>query len=247
MQRFQCKFQVKAVSESGEFEGYAAVFDNVDLGGDVIEHGAFKRTIEVNDGKVPILDSHQVHVEIGLTSFLSEDAHGLKFKGQLYIDGDTKMDLPPARAAYIRMKNRAAKDRPMGMSFGYDVIQHEFQGRVRRLKELKLWEVSPVTFPMNPDAGVTRVKGATAQDFLTLGRAFLNEKDVALTAQERGALAALLTELQALAARPSGPASGHPDGRGTHIEGSTDDPDMAPLVSALRDIQDFCKNRRDVR
>jgi hypothetical protein len=46
------------------------------------------------------------------------------------------------------------------MSIGYDVVQDEMaeDQSTRYLKELVLYEFSPVTFPMNPQADITSVK-----------------------------------------------------------------------------------------
>ena len=39
------RFEIKSLNDVGEFEGYAAYKGNTDAYNDVIEHGAFKRTI----------------------------------------------------------------------------------------------------------------------------------------------------------------------------------------------------------
>ena len=39
MASLECPFELKSVDEAGNFEGYAAVFNNVDLGDDVILPG----------------------------------------------------------------------------------------------------------------------------------------------------------------------------------------------------------------
>ncbi len=39
--RFIVALETKADASTGEFEGYGAIFGNVDLGGDVIIKGAF--------------------------------------------------------------------------------------------------------------------------------------------------------------------------------------------------------------
>jgi len=44
------KFKIDRVENSGEFCGYAAIFDNVDLGGDVVDRGAFINTLEATQG-----------------------------------------------------------------------------------------------------------------------------------------------------------------------------------------------------
>lgn len=41
--KIEVPFEVKAVDDAGNFEGYASVFNNVDLGDDVILPGAFTR------------------------------------------------------------------------------------------------------------------------------------------------------------------------------------------------------------
>ena len=49
------------------------------------------------------------------------------------------------------------------MSIGYgtkDSSIDQVKTGIRQLKELDLWEVSLVTFPMNEAAGITRVKSA---------------------------------------------------------------------------------------
>ncbi len=55
----------------------------------------------------------------------------------------------------------------MGLSIGYTTIKGEpdtTNPRIRRLKELKLWEYSLVTFPMNQEAMITAAKSLGALD-----------------------------------------------------------------------------------
>jgi hypothetical protein len=53
-----------------------------------------------------------------------------------------------------------------GLSIGYDVVKDNWEKRIRYLKELKLWEVSVVTFPCNTLAGTTSVKAQTFSEIL---------------------------------------------------------------------------------
>lgn len=145
-------FELKAVSDAGEFEGYASIFGNVDHGGDVIQPGAFKEIVANHDGKVPVLWQHRQDSPIGVAE-VSQDTTGLRFKGRLVLDD------PQARQAYSHMKAGSVR----GMSIGYDVLAGGAQilaSGVRSLTGLKLWEISLVTFGMNPLAGVTGVKNA---------------------------------------------------------------------------------------
>lgn len=154
------KLEIKSLNEDGTFEGYASVFGVKDNQNDVIEAGAFKRTIDHHGGKVPILDQHDPKVEIGMTTEMKEDGNGLYFKGVLYIDNDdVKNEVPAARAVYVKMKKRAELGKPLGISIGYKAVQKAFKNAVRHLKEIALFEISTVTFPANELATVTAVKG----------------------------------------------------------------------------------------
>jgi hypothetical protein len=50
------------------------------------------------------------------------------------------------------------------MSFGFETLQSSMDGDVRQLKELKLWEISVVTFPMNESATIQSVKSLALSD-----------------------------------------------------------------------------------
>lgn len=133
--------------DEGRFTGYAAVFGNVDQGNDVIERGAFTKTLDENP-EVPILWAHDTDEPIGVSTSMVEDAKGLRVEGQL------ALDVQRAREVHALMKLGAIK----GLSIGYKTVTRTFKGAVRHLEELKLGEFSPVVFPMNALAGVDDVK-----------------------------------------------------------------------------------------
>lgn len=160
-----CKFYLKTVDEKGTFEGLAAVYGNVDLGDDIIEPGAFTKTLKDSKGKVPVLWQHDMRAPVGL-GILEDSKEGLLIHGELV------MEVPKAQEAYALMKKEVMK----GLSIGYDTIVSEYDkdADIRRLKELRLWEVSLVTFPMNPEAQITAVKDINElilTDALELARA----------------------------------------------------------------------------
>lgn len=144
---FKLKLNSEAFDEAGTFEGYASVFGNVDNGNDIVEHGAFAKSIRENP-VVPILWQHNWDEPIGVTVEMSEDLKGLRVKGQLCLDTQR------GKEAYALLKQGAIK----GLSIGYQAIQKAWDGEIRKLKELKLGEYSLVTFPMNELATVTGVK-----------------------------------------------------------------------------------------
>ncbi|AXY56635.1 HK97 family phage prohead protease [Acinetobacter chinensis] len=147
---------IKSVSDTGEFEGYASVFDVVDSYGDVVVKGAFKSTLESwskRNDLPPVLWQHKMSEPIGPFTEMKEDDHGLFVRGKLLIEED-----PLAKRAHAHMKAGSVK----GMSIGYMVVDAEYhkQEDLYYLKEIDLWEVSIVTFPANTDAKITEVKTA---------------------------------------------------------------------------------------
>jgi HK97 family phage prohead protease len=139
--------QVKEIGADGSFEGILAAYNNVDLGGDTILPGAFTKTIQEHGSEVPLLWQHDTHEPIGKLTLVDSP-------GALLVKGQLLMDLPMAQKAYLLLKAQIIK----GLSIGYDTIKKDVEDGVRRLKELRLWEGSVVTFPMNEAAMVTAIK-----------------------------------------------------------------------------------------
>tara|TARA_R110000744_G_scaffold49636_3_gene107802 strand:+ start:1078 stop:1818 length:741 start_codon:yes stop_codon:yes gene_type:complete len=151
-------FDIKADVEDddkGEFEGYGSIFGNKDLGNDVVEPGAFAKSLRRRKPKsVKMLWQHKQDEPIGVFDMITEDGEGLAVKGRLALGTQR------GREAYELMKMGALD----GLSIGYkvDPDKQEYDSRRRRrmLKEIDLMEISLVTFPMNPQARVSAVKGA---------------------------------------------------------------------------------------
>lgn len=146
------QLEIKAIEDDGTFEGYAATFGNVDYHGDVIEKGAFKRTLDHlrrSKKALPILWQHRMDEPIGRAEELREDERGLYIKGRLVLE------TARGREAYALLKAGVLS----GLSIGYASVKERWEEGVRKLKELKLFETSLVTFPANPEAGVLGVKG----------------------------------------------------------------------------------------
>jgi uncharacterized protein len=154
MEKRDFSFKVKSFDdEEGSFAGDLSVYGVVDHGGDVVQPGAFKRTIATRGSTVPLLWQHRPDEPIG-TLTLQDTPSALKVTGQLL------MELPMAQKAHVLLKNKIIK----GLSIGYDTVQQDFKDGIRYLTELKLWEGSVVTFPMNEMATVTSIKQADADD-----------------------------------------------------------------------------------
>jgi uncharacterized protein len=139
-----------------ELEGYVAAFGNVDSQNDVIERGAFAKTISerVKVGKVKLLLDHMWDTEhtAGTIDDALEDEHGLKIHAM--IDEDELVQ---------RAVGKVARGHVSGMSIGYETMNATYEERddalIRHLTELKLFEGSITPFPANEAAQVLGVKG----------------------------------------------------------------------------------------
>lgn len=142
--------EFKFAPHAGEVSGYAAVFGNKDLGGDVLLPGAVKSASKTRDGFVLLLYQHRQDLPIGKAE-VTQDEHGLAFKARL-------MDDPIAARAHSHVKEGVLD----GVSIGYTVLNGgvTFKDDHRELSAIHLMEISLVTFPMNPLARVEGVKTA---------------------------------------------------------------------------------------
>lgn len=148
------------------FQGYGAVFGNVDGGGDLIEPGAFAQFLaDVKSGQQhwpAMLSQHggmgltaEDMTPVGIWHNLAEDGKGLLSDGEF---ADTARGTELYKLA--KMSPRPALN---GLSIGYiakeAVPRSKPEDPRRRLKRIDLIEISPVTFPMNRKARIEAVKG----------------------------------------------------------------------------------------
>lgn len=146
------------------FKGYGAVFGNLDSYGDVIEAGAFKKTLKEarTTGNWPAMlmqhggwgMSADDLTPVGVWTDMEEDEKGLLITGKL-------ADTQRGREAYglLKMSPRPAIN---GLSIGYRarkfIVGTKPEEPRRTLQEVELVEVSLVTFPANPKARIGSVK-----------------------------------------------------------------------------------------
>jgi len=147
------------------------------LSHDVIHAGAFTKTFNERGNKVRVLDNHRtdsINAAIGKPLLLAEigreqlppkilekspDATGGAFAKIKML-----MDTPEGSGAFVRLREGAVDE----WSFGYDALDYDFSkvardGKditVRNLRTLKLYEISPVLWGMNPATTTTGAKSA---------------------------------------------------------------------------------------
>ncbi|WP_135505105.1 HK97 family phage prohead protease [Roseovarius aestuariivivens] len=157
LERKFCRFDEEITVKDGVLiEGYASLFGSEDRGGDIVEPGAYSASLTrlaAEDRQVKMLWQHDPAQPIGVWDEVREDTRGLFVKGRLL------ESVARAREAAALIAAGAID----GLSIGYRTLQAVKNDKGRRLlKELELWEVSLVTFPMLPSARVG-VKGESPQ------------------------------------------------------------------------------------
>ncbi len=132
-----------------KISGYASLFGQTDMSGDIVRCGAFaasllSRTTE----RLPMLFGHETAQPIGVWDRIFEDRTGLFVSGRI-IGGHHNAD----RTARLIREGALS-----GLSIGYRPkrIQTREAGG-RNLLELDLWEVSVVAFPMLRHARITQI------------------------------------------------------------------------------------------
>ena len=167
---FEAKF---ANGSAGVFEGYGAFFNNIDSYGDLIERGAFGKSLldrqAAGRALPPMYKQHGAalfpgnrHEPIGIWDAMSEDDSGLHVKGHLI-----GLDTEEGKWNYAQLREGALK----GLSIGYSVPPYgarkggDKPGEPKRyLKVLNLREVSLVDEPANALARVTAMKASLAAE-----------------------------------------------------------------------------------
>jgi uncharacterized protein len=149
---------VKDVSEEGTFTGYGSIFGNVDSYGEIVEPGAFAKSLDRHrkeKSRPLMLWQHNPNEPIGVWDDLEEDGKGLKGTGRFV------METARGREVHALLKAGAIR----GLSIGYREVKVEPSDTVRRLKELDLMEISVVSFPANRRANITSVKSERMEEF----------------------------------------------------------------------------------
>ena len=139
---------IDADEKAGIVKGYGSVFGNVDSDGDIINKGAYKKTIEENGNRVKYLYQHDMDKPLGKIVKLGEDDKGLYFEAEIPKTTLGKDVIELMKAGVITEN-----------SVGILPIQKDNSGEYRQLNEVKLYEISAVTLAANDQAILLDVKG----------------------------------------------------------------------------------------
>jgi HK97 family phage prohead protease len=149
----------------GRFTGYASIFGQIDLGNDIVEPGAFSKALQRRGvSGIRMLFQHDPDKPIGVWTDIAEDASGL------FVTGQITTSVTKGREV-LELLRAGAVD---GLSIGFRTIrsQPDRKSGARRILEADLWEISVVTFPMQPEARINAVKNSAAPGKLPTLREF---------------------------------------------------------------------------
>ena len=194
------EFELREDGDQPSLEGYASVFNQeaeiYGLWREAVAPGTFKKTVQESD--IRALWNHNTDLVLGRnkakTLQLSEDKHGLKVT-------ITPPDTQAGRDAVTSIKRGDVSQ----MSIAFDVVKQEWlypQDRkelpLRTIREARLYEVSPVTFPAFEGTSISARSGLILPDGeidpLEEARRLLRcaERGMELTQQQRETLRAAM-------------------------------------------------------
>lgn len=169
---------LRAADDGAGISGYASHFGSVDSYGTAIKRGAFRKTLKERGHKKSVLWQHDRYIPIGKTLDLKEDSTGLFFNATI-TEGTTH-----GRDAMALLRD----DVPLGMSFGFETIKSrsiedgddldfthapdyfkskDGKKQVQVIEEVRLWEISVVTFPANEQAAIADVRSLAEADAIS--------------------------------------------------------------------------------
>jgi HK97 family phage prohead protease len=171
----------KEIGEDRVVKSIFSVFGNVDDGGDRIWPGAFAKTIQERSSRIKVLWQHDSsQPPIGVPVSLEEI-------GRSDLPDDLKDQAPDASGALVASVKYL--DTPRGNevlsgirdgaitenSIGYDAVKWDIEedrdakwGTIRNLREVRLWDVSPVVWGMQ--SLTTNVKSLDDPRLVSLAR-----------------------------------------------------------------------------
>lgn len=164
---FTAKAETTEDGSPGEFVAIVSAFGNEDSQGDIVERGAFTKTLAewtVKGRPIPIVWSHQFHdpeMFLGEYTAAEETDEGLKLTGQL------DLDHPKAARVHKLMKSGLIVEFSIsGLVREYELIEKDDDEDddgwgwflPMRIKDLDLWEAGPCFKGANANTELLSVK-----------------------------------------------------------------------------------------
>jgi HK97 family phage prohead protease len=143
-------FELRAEDgNEGIVSGYASTFTTKpDAYNSIVLPGAFTGTLAKGLSRIKVLWNHNPDEPIGKLLEAREDNIGLWVRYQL------SLNVQKAKDIYTLIKDGVIDS----MSFGFRILSDGWENGVWVIKEVELWDVSPVTFPANQEAMIADVR-----------------------------------------------------------------------------------------
>lgn len=147
--QFKTTFTEIKANDSNMISGHGSFFHNIDSHKDIVMPGAFTKTLKENKNRIKILWQHDSYEPIGKPINIYEDEKGLFFEAKI---SDTETGVKAMKLIKDGVLNE--------LSIGYETVKQEWDNKrnVRLLKEIKLYEISVVTWASNELAQITNAK-----------------------------------------------------------------------------------------
>lgn len=153
------KVKAAAGEGPGGFQGYGAVYGNIDRDEEIIAPGAFADSLRafVRDGFIG--EAHDWDRPVATIDDAVEDAYGLMIAATYHTD-------PASQSVRTYTNERLERGKSVGLSVGFRMLEWSYDEEADRLTITKgdLFEVSIVTVPANPLAGIMSGKGWKPSD-----------------------------------------------------------------------------------
>ena len=145
--------KIEDIDNKGIVKFYASVFGNLDKAGDIVDPGAYSKTIAENIKEIQHYKNHDSRLMPGVVTEAKEDDRGLLITSKLILG--TQL----GKETYEEYKAMAEAGKSMFHSIGYIPVKEEKKDDGNHLKEIFLREVSTLTaHPANSEALTVDVK-----------------------------------------------------------------------------------------
>lgn len=154
--------KAEATDIPGEFIALVSAFGNTDSQGDIVEAGAFTKTLAewiIKDRPIPVVWSHQFHDPdniLGEYVEATETEDGLLLRGQLDLDHPKA-----ARIHKLMLKGLIVEFSISGQVRDYELIEDDDADSwwpSLKIKDIDLWEAGPCFKGANPETELLSIK-----------------------------------------------------------------------------------------
>ena len=166
--------------------GYLSAFGNVDSDNDIIEKGAFSKSIKERFNDIFYLQQHDWTRPLGKFTKLEEDEKGLYFEGEIINTSFGEDQLKLYEAGIVKEH-----------SIGFIAVKFDNSGSTRILKELKLYEVSAVTLGANSNTPFLGFKSSVNEAKDLYKKILKAHKDGSFTDETHGLFEIALKQFEA--------------------------------------------------